>query len=493
MRYSGLGGGLFPRALTALAVAFLATAAALHLFFADTAQPPPDDLAQIAAGSLQVDPADEHAEFAQPAPPSILIRTVLERTAPLNHYLTDMGVEEPEAKVWSAFFQQLSNSTFVRKDHPITIFKDPETGELRGLKYDLDDRTQIFEANLGGGVIKAFLQPIHYVMRPVSVAFAVHEGFHRAALKNHVPAGVVDTLEDAFSSKLDPDQLPAGSAVKVIWEERVSRDGNHTINGDVQAAEIYSGMHVLRAFAFRDEHGRAHLYDEEGHALGPQFLRFPVNFQYISSGFTFHRYHPILHTYRPHVGVDLVAQYGTPVKSIADGRVETAGWCGELGNCVRVEHENNTTSIYGHLSRVSPAIGNGGYVKMGQVIGWVGSTGLSTGPHLHFALEKRGAYVNPLTEKLGVNHAVSPKMRSLFNNLRTRYQTALAKLPNLGSHFAAPGSRKPAISPLGDMYHVTLERPLPKSRRLHHRRRASAEPGHVTGTVAESDSSGGTM
>ncbi len=491
MRYPGLGGGSSPRALTALVVAFLATAAALRLLFANTSQPPAVEFEQIAAGSIQMDLPEERAEFARPAPPSILIRTVLDRTAPLKRYLINMGVEEPQARTWSGFFQQASNTTLVRKDHPITIFKDPETGELRGLKYDLDDRTQVFEASLGGGVIKAFEQPIRYVMRPVSVAFAVREGFHRAALRNHVPSEVIDTLEDAFTSKFNLEQLPPGSAVKVIWEERVSRDGNHFINGDVQAAEIHTGKHTLRAFAFRDEHGRAHLYDEEGHALGPQFLRFPVNFQYISSGFTFHRYHPILHSYRPHVGVDLVAQYGTPVKSIADGRVEVAGWCGELGNCVRIEHENNTTSIYGHLSRVSPAIGSGSYVKMGQVIGYVGSTGLSTGPHLHFALEKRGAYVNPLTEKLGVNHAVSPRMRALFDNLRARYQTALAKLPNLGSHFAAPGMRKPAISPLADMYHVTLERPVAKTRHRRHRRHAMG--GHVTRTVAQSGFSGGAM
>lgn len=495
MRYPGLGGGLFPRALTALFVAFVATAAALHLFFADTAQQPTQaELEQIAAGSLEIDSCNEKSEFAQPAPPSILIRTMLDRTAPLKHYLTDMGVGEADARAWTSFFQEASSSTLVRKDHPITIFKDPETGELRGLKYDLDERTQIFEANLGNGVIKAFQQPIHYSMHPVSVAFAIHDGFHKAVLRNHVPSQVIDTLEDAFSSKADLERLPPGSAVKVIWEERVSRDGNHRITGDVQAAEIHTGMHTVRAFAFRDEHGRAHLYDEEGHALGPQFLRFPVNFQYISSGFTFHRYHPILHAYRPHVGVDLVAEYGTPVKAIADGRVEVAGWCGELGNCVRIEHENATTSIYGHLSRVSPTIGTGSYVKMGQVIGLVGSTGLSTGPHLHFALEKRGAYVNPLTEKLGVNHAVSPKMKALFDNLRTRYQTALAKMPDLGSRFAAPGSRKPAISPLGDMYHVNLDRPASRTRsRLRRHRHASAEREHVTRTVAESDSSGGTM
>jgi murein DD-endopeptidase MepM/ murein hydrolase activator NlpD len=251
--------------------------------------------------------------------------------------------------------------------------------------------------------------------------------------------------------------MAAGTAVKLIYDEHVSRDGVHRVPGDIEAAEIRRGTQATKAYAFRDEHGRAHLYDEEGRALGPQFLRFPLNFQYISSPFTLHRYHPILHQYRPHLGVDLAAQYGTPVKAIADGRVESSGWCGELGNCIRLAHDNSTVSIYGHLSKIDSFARPGAYIKIGQVIGNVGSTGLSTGPHLHFAIEKRGLNVDPLSQTLGVHHQVSPRMKAVFDNIKSRYQLALAKLPNLGSHFAPALSRKPAISPLADQYHVTLK------------------------------------
>lgn len=453
MGLRGSSGGVLPRALIALIVAFLATAAALHLFFG----PSPDgNTPLVSAGGQNVDAYGETAESVQPAPVGIAIQTDLDRTATIENYLMQAGLERQDAQAWANYFEGAAATGVLHKGHAVTVYKDSETGSVTGFKYDVDDRTQIYESSLGDGIIKAYRQPIRYTVRPVSLAFEVRGNSLRdTVVKQHLPQSVADSLEDAFSGRYDLDHMAAGTAVKLIYDEQVSRDGVHRVAGDLEAAEIRHGTNATKAYAFRDEHGRAHLYDEEGHALGPQYLRFPVNFQYISSPFTLHRYHPILHQYRPHLGVDLAAAYGTPVKAIADGRVEAAGWCGELGNCIRLEHDNNTVSIYGHLSKIDDITRPGSYIRIGQVIGRVGSTGLSTGPHLHFAIEKRGLNVDPLTQTLGVHHQVSPRMKALFESFKLRYQAALAKLPNLGSHYAVM-ARKPAISPLADQYHVSL-------------------------------------
>jgi murein DD-endopeptidase MepM/ murein hydrolase activator NlpD len=443
--------------LVALIVAFLATAAAVHLFFA---QPGPSDayIPLVSAGVQHGDVYNEAIESVEPAPPAIAIQTDLEHTATIERYLMRAGLEQQDVHAWAAYFQSAAQSNLLRKGHPITVYKDSETGSVTGFKYDVDDRVQIYESTLGVGIIKAYRQPIRYTVRPISLAFEVRgNSFRDTALKQHLPQWIVESLEDAFSTRYDLDHMAAGTAVKLIYDERVSRDGVHHMPGDIETVEIRHGTSATKAYSFRDEHGRAHLYDEEGHALGPQFLRFPVNFQYVSSPFTLHRYHPILHQYRAHLGVDLAALSGTPVKAIADGRVESSGWCGELGNCIRLDHDNNTVSIYGHLSKIDPSARPGNYVTIGEVIGNVGSTGLSTGPHLHFAIEKRGLQVDPLTQTLGVHHQVSPRMKALFDNFKLRYQSALAKLPNLGSHFASALARKPAISALADQYHVTLK------------------------------------
>jgi len=408
----------------------------------------------------------EQAETAEPAPQSITISTMLDRTAPIESYLRNAGMEPGDAHQWASYIQQITANRYFHSGHPLTLYKDPETGEMRGLKYDLDENSTVIGASLGAGVLKAAIRPIEYYIRPIKMTFAVKDNFQRAAAENRIPKPIVDSLQDAFSDRHDLNRLAPGSGVKLIYQEKVSRDGSYTLVGDVQAAQIRFGSRTLTAISFSDEHGRPHLYDEQGHALGPQSLKFPLNFQYISSGFTFHRYHPILHEYRPHVGVDLVAKYGEPVKSVADGTVISAGWQGELGNCIRIQHQHQMVSIYGHLSKISPALKPGGYVHIGQVIGNVGSTGLSTGPHLHFAMEKDGAWVNPLTEKLGENHQVSPRMKAIFEDIKDQYQSALAEMPDLGSHFIASGERKPAISKFGDMYHVTIDHPVGKVRHL---------------------------
>ncbi len=431
-------------------------------------------LGALFAGRQEAPVVDE-PENADPAPASITISLTLDRTAPVGAYLQDAGVDRDDARRWSLIFQSVAETKVLSRDHPLTLYKDPETGELRGLKYDVDLKTSVTVANLGNMVIKAAAQPIEYYIKPVQMAFEVKEDFKRTAARHGVPSPIVESVLDAFSDRHALEQLKPGSGVKLIYQEKISRDGTYHLVGDVEAAQIRFGSRTLSAFAFRDEHGTAHLYDEQGHALGPQFLRFPLNFQYISSGFTFHRYHPLLHMYRPHVGVDLVAQYGTPVKAVADGRVEQAGWAGELGNAIRIEHQRGMTSIYGHLSRISPDIHEGAWVHMGQVIGWVGSTGLSTGPHLHFALEKEGSYVNPLTEKIGVNHQVSPRMRALFDNLRERYETALAKLPDLGAHFTPASARGSETTG----YHLTVGRSHRHSRRSSIRQTRFAPSGEA--------------
>jgi murein DD-endopeptidase MepM/ murein hydrolase activator NlpD len=426
---------IFPRLATALMVALLVTFSSLRLFLRWGLHETEMAASAAPAGRVVVDQLAERAEIARPAPDPIIIRVTLERTASVLDYLEDIGLRPGEAKAWAECFKKAANTGLMNRGHLLTLYRDPETDELRGLRYDLDGQVEVSERNFGEGVLRSSLDLIRYVTRPVGVAFEVKDSFSRAAARNDLPEPIVATLKDAFGSKSSLSTLPSGSTLKLIYQEKVSADGSHRLVGGLEAAQLKIGTKTLDAFAFRDENGQAHLYNSQGVALGPQFLRFPVQFSYISSGFSFHRYHPLLHEYRAHVGVDFAARYGTPVQAVADGRVEAAGWCGELGRCIRIEHPHDVASVYGHLSQISPGIERGSYVHLGQVIGKVGSSGLSTGSHLHFAIQKEGRYVNPLTQTLGIHHTISPRMRSLFERLRDQYLATFAELPELAGHF----------------------------------------------------------
>ena len=399
-----------------LLIALFATAGAVLIFVTGTNDRSQEAAARqfiAAVGRIEPEYIDEPTAIA-PAPEPITITLTIDRSAPVLSYLEEAGLDRDEAQRWAWSFERTAASDVLRSGHSLTLYKDPENGSLRELKYNLDDRVAVRSQTYGNGVIRSSQELITYVVRPVVVAFRLNGDFWKEAERNDLPQPIVATLAKAFKDQHPLDALPRGSAVKLIYQERVSRDGTSHLPTGLEAAQISFGNQTLSAFAFRDAKGEAHLYNADGVALEPQSLRFPVEFQYISSGFSFHRYHPILHQYRPHVGVDLAAHYGTPVKAISDGRIESAGWCGELGRCVKIDHEAGMVSIYGHLSAITAGLQPGNPVRVGEVIGRVGSSGLSTGSHLHFAIEKNGQFVNPLTESLGTHNKVSPTMRALL-------------------------------------------------------------------------------
>lgn len=153
-------------------------------------------------------------------------------------------------------------------------------------------------------------------------------------------------------------------------------------------------------------------------------LKSPLRFSYISSYYSKSRFHPILKRWRPHHGLDYVAPIGTPIASIGDGKVTYRGWKGGYGNLVEIRHKNNFTSRYGHLIRFAKNIYVGKRVKSGELIGYLGSTGLSTGPHLHFELHKNGTPMNPLR----VNIPRAPSVKKQYMDLFKAHRDSLMHL-----------------------------------------------------------------
>ncbi|MGB3478868.1 MAG: M23 family metallopeptidase [bacterium] len=180
-------------------------------------------------------------------------------------------------------------------------------------------------------------------------------------------------------------------------------------NGDVG---LYYGVYYMDATGHED------YYNLKGESLRKSLLKSPLRFSYISSYFSKRRFHPILKIWRPHHGLDYCAPTGTPISSIGDGVVTYKGWRGGYGNLVEIKHKNNFKTRYGHLSKFAKGLYKGKKVKSGELIGYVGSTGLSTGPHLHFELHKNGVPINPLKVKIPRAPSVEKKYMADFEQCR---------------------------------------------------------------------------
>jgi len=191
--------------------------------------------------------------------------------------------------------------------------------------------------------------------------------------------------------------------------------------GKVLAAQ-YEGEFLSEhtAILFEDPSGHIDYYTKEGKSLRKAFLRAPLYYKYISSYFSKNRLHPILRIWRPHLAIDYAAPTGTPVSTIGDGTVIYAGWNGGYGNYIKVRHPNNYVSGYGHLSRFAKGLKKGEKVKQGEIIGYVGSTGLSTGPHLDFSISKNGKRVDFLKLKLPAASSVDPRHITQFNEVKDK-------------------------------------------------------------------------
>ena len=191
--------------------------------------------------------------------------------------------------------------------------------------------------------------------------------------------------------------------------------------GEVLAAQ-YKGELLSKhtAILFKDPSGHTDYYTEEGDSLRKAFLRAPLHYKYISSYFSKNRLHPILRIWRPHLAIDYAAPTGTPVSTIGDGTVIFAGWNGGYGNYIKVRHPNNYVSGYGHLSRFAKGLKKGQKVKQGEIIGYVGATGLATGPHLDFSISENGERVDFLKLELPAASSIDHQYLTQFNEVKDK-------------------------------------------------------------------------
>ena len=262
-------------------------------------------------------------------------------------------------------------------------------------------------------------------MRLVKVSGVIRSSLFEAMADAGESANLAVRLAEVFAHQVNfVKDVQEGDTFEMVVEKKYLGDEFRRY-GDIIAARFTNDGKAFEAFRFADKNGRARYFAADGSSLQTQFLKAPLNFTRVSSGYTMHRKHPVFGKVRPHQGVDYAAPKGTPVKALGAGTVTFRGWKNGYGNTLVIRHSGGVETQYAHLSRFASSLKVGQKVDQGEVVAFVGATGIATGPHLDFRVRKNGKFVNPDTLSGERSAPVEKKNREKFKNAVAEARTLL--------------------------------------------------------------------
>ncbi|CAI8930110.1 murein DD-endopeptidase [Pseudomonas jessenii] len=251
-------------------------------------------------------------------------------------------------------------------------------------------------------------------VRSAYVHGVINSSLSQSATRAGLSHSLTMDMASVFGYDVDFAQdIRQGDEFDVIYEQKVV-NGKAVGTGPILSARFTNRGKTYTAVRYTNKQGNSSYYTADGNSMRKAFIRTPVDFARISSKFSMGRKHPILNKIRAHKGVDYAAPRGTPIKAAGDGKVLLAGRRGGYGNTVILQHGNTYTTLYGHMQGFAKGVKTGGTVKQGQVIGYIGTTGLSTGPHLHYEFQVNGVHVDPLGQKVAMADPISKAERARF-------------------------------------------------------------------------------
>ena len=327
----------------------------------------------------------------------------------------------------------------VRTIHPGKTYYalyQPDTAGIDRLQYF------IYVPSISKSVVLHLTDSMHVehfekptIHQPRTAEVVIESSPWNAMVVNNLPVELALELSEIYAWTIDFFGLQKGDSIRVYYDE-LYVDTVRTGIGRIYAANFYHGRRWQEAFWFEEGNIRNY-FDADGQSLRKAFLKAPLNYKRISSHFTYARKHPIYKIVRPHTGVDYAAPAGTPVVSIGDGVVTMCAYKGGGGNTVKIRHNSTYTTAYLHLSKYAKGLSVGQHVRQGEVIGYVGSTGSSTGPHLDFRVWKNGTPIDPLKMVSPPAEPIPAQYRDTFSQVVTCYRALLN-----------PSDTLPAVRPL---------------------------------------------
>lgn len=316
----------------------------------------------------------------------------------------------------------------LKPGHDIEAQSDSD-GNLISLEYQLESDQFINVKQSATGYIATKIT--HKLEnRPILKSAVIKSSLFAATDDANIPDYIAIQVAEMFESEIDfNSDLRKGDHFNVIYEGNYDQ-GALLKTGDVLSAEFVNNGKTYRAIGYRDSMNQMHYYTPEGKSLHKSFLRSPLEFTRVSSGFSLGRFHPILQRMKAHKGVDMAAPTGTRIRASGDAIVAFVGQKGGYGNVIMLKHNNGVSTVYGHLSRFTSGLHAGEKVAQGDIIGFVGMTGLATGPHLHYEFLMNGEHRDPMTVSLPKADPIAARDKVNFDAISHQLATQLTLLAN---------------------------------------------------------------
>jgi len=387
-------------------------------------------------------PAEAH-ETAEPTPASFEEKSVaISSGDTLMNLLVREGLERSEAHRIITALQEVFNPRRIRQGNEVVLaFEkmgsyDPLFQNMN-LKLDLTRSIHVERCTENGFVAREVTRELD--SRPVRAEAEITSSMYNAAINAGMPVEILMQMIRAYSFDIDFQRdIQPGDRIEVLFEEQIDDNGEFVRGGSVLYANLNTRGRNLPIYRYQTSDGEVDFFNDKGQSVRKTLMVTPIDGARLSSGYGKRR-HPILGYSRMHQGLDFAAPTGTPIMAAGDGIVEYAGRKGNYGNYIRLRHPNEYHTIYAHMSRFASGIRQGARVRQGEIIGYVGTTGMSTGPHLHYEVHHRGSHVNPATvdtppgrslkgEELEKFIAAKKDLDILFASLERRDRDKVARL-----------------------------------------------------------------
>ncbi|MDP3900239.1 MAG: M23 family metallopeptidase [bacterium] len=376
-----------------------------------------DNVAVAAAVAVQPEPTERIERITIPAGSTYADLMTMSGLS----YGTAMAVHDAALELYD-----LAN---VRAGRELELVYEKINDNFKELRYQIDTEETLFvraaTSTENGAMWVAERAAIPYEVKVKIYHGQVETSMYAYALENDIDERAIIALADAFQWSIDFAMDPrVGDTFDFAVEERYL-DGKYVMPGQLLAGRYVNNGEVFEVYYFEESETNIGFFDTDGNSVQKMFLKAPVAFKYISSGFTTGaRYLEAFNISTGHRAIDYAATYGTPIRATGDGTVTFAGWNSQgYGNMVSVRHNGTYSTNYAHMSKV--AVKRGNKVKQSDIIGYVGSTGLSTGPHVHYEMVKNGVKINPLNEVLPPGEPIKAENRERFEGEKARLQTLL--------------------------------------------------------------------